>query len=45
MPHACRECGERGRAKKVMSVRGELRLYCHDDERSCFNDAIVRLSA
>lgn len=35
--HRCRECGERGRAKAVLSFGGELRLYCHDEEKSCYN--------
>lgn len=34
--HQCRECGQRGRVKEVLSFRGELRLYCHDEEKSCF---------
>jgi hypothetical protein len=37
--HACYDCGERGRAKRVLSYRGELRLYCHDEEKSCYNYA------
>lgn len=35
--HRCRECGEIGRYKKVMNVRGRLSLYCHEEEKSCFN--------
>lgn len=35
--HRCRDCGEIGRYKKVMNVRGRLSLYCHDEEKSCYN--------
>jgi hypothetical protein len=40
--HECRECGERGRAKGVLSFRGELRLFCHDEEKSCYNYVLMR---
>jgi len=40
--HKCHLCGERGRAKRVMSFGGELRLFCHDEEKSCFNDMRLR---
>lgn len=34
--HACHDCGERGRVKGVLSYKGALRLYCHDEEKSCY---------
>lgn len=35
--HRCRDCGEIGRYKKVLNKRGRLLLYCHDEEKSCYN--------
>lgn len=35
--HRCRECGEIGRYKKVLNIRGRLSLYCHEEEQSCYN--------
>lgn len=40
--HRCRDCGEIGRYKKVMNVRGRLSLYCHDEEKSCYNYVLMR---
>lgn len=34
--HACHDCGERGRAKGVLNMGGALKLYCHDEEKSCY---------
>lgn len=42
MIHRCRDCGEIGRYKKVMNVRGRLSLYCHDEEKSCYNYVLMR---
>lgn len=36
MVHACHDCGERGRIKEVLNVGGALKLYCHDEEKSCY---------
>lgn len=36
MTHACHECGERGRIKELLNVKGQLKLLCHDEEKSCY---------
>jgi hypothetical protein len=41
-PHRCRGCGERGRVKGILSFSGELRLYCHDEEKSCYNYIVLQ---
>lgn len=35
--HRCQDCGEIGRYKKVLNKRGRLLLYCHDEDKSCYN--------
>jgi hypothetical protein len=34
---ACSCCGETGRIKARASRGEELRLFCHDEEKSCYN--------
>lgn len=38
--HRCQGCGEIGRYKHVLNKRGRLMLYCHDEEKSCYNYAL-----
>ena len=38
--HRCVDCGEIGRYKHVLNKRGRLMLYCHDEEKSCYNHAV-----
>lgn len=38
--HRCQGCGEIGRYKQVLNKRGRLMLYCHDEEKSCYNHAV-----
>ena len=38
--HRCQGCGEIGRYKHVLNRRGRLMLYCHDEEKSCYNYAL-----
>jgi hypothetical protein len=33
----CHCCGETGRIKAVATKGGERRLFCHDEEKSCYN--------
>jgi len=42
--HRCQDCGEIGRYKQVMNVRGRLKLYCHDEEVSCYNYVLARMA-
>lgn len=42
MIHRCQDCGEIGRHKKVLNKRGRLLLYCHDEEKSCYNYVVMR---
>lgn len=40
--HRCHECFERGRDKALLNVGGALKLYCHDEEKSCFNYVLMK---
>lgn len=33
----CEDCGEIGRPKAALKIRGRIKLLCHDEDKSCFN--------
>jgi uncharacterized Zn finger protein len=40
--HRCHDCGEIGRVKEVLKIRGRLKVLCHDEEKSCFNYVLMK---
>lgn len=42
--HRCVDCGEIGRTKEALKVRGRIKLLCHDEEKSCYNYVLAKLT-
>jgi hypothetical protein len=38
----CEDCGEIGRVKAALKVRGRIKLLCHDEDKSCYNYVLMR---
>jgi len=41
----CHDCGETGRVKAAITSGRDRTVYCHDEEKSCYNYVLMRVAA